>query len=81
MQCPSCGYSLGGYGDAEGSRKFGVKVTLIDEDGRVHGPCRKCGSDVTLATDAIMKAEATPTLPVERELTRRRAGVYLRTDA
>lgn len=81
MKCPSCGYSLAGTGDAEGSRKFRVKVTLIEPDGRVHGPCRKCSADVTLATGAVLKSEATPTLPVERKLTGRRSAVYLRTDA
>jgi len=80
MKC-SCGYSLGGEGDEPGSRKFRLKVTMIEADGRVHGPCRKCGADVTVATAALLKSEATPTLPVERELTPRSRGVYLRRDA
>lgn len=60
IHCPCCDRTLGGMNKAGTDYKIGVKVVLVDrETGRVHGPCKKCGNDVTIAAgNALGKARA-----------------------
>mgnify|MGYP001592051948 CR=1 len=44
--------------------KYRIKVTFLDADGRVHGPCRNCGFDVTV--EPVQKPEMRPGVVIRR---------------
>lgn len=49
MLCPHCGRSLGSLSKS-GEQRIRLSIVLIDPDTqRIHGPCGRCGGDVTLS--------------------------------
>jgi len=62
IRCPACRYNVGASDG--GSIKFRVKIVKVDEHGRVHGPCRKCGQDLTLAKSAEIVKSMRPAVRI-----------------
>jgi hypothetical protein len=50
LRCPHCEAAIGGSLEKGGHRIRGLAIMLVDDDGRVHGPCRECRGDVTIST-------------------------------
>ena len=51
LRCPHCVKAIGGR-SREGGVRLRLSITLLDEDGTVHGPCPHCKGDVIVASDA-----------------------------
>jgi hypothetical protein len=48
MHCPNCQRSIGSLSKS-GEHRVRLRIVLIDPDTqRIHGPCGRCGADVTL---------------------------------
>lgn len=59
MQCPHCRKSIGTLSKG-GEHRVRLRIVLIDpETNRIHGPCGKCGEDVTIATGADLSKALT----------------------
>lgn len=68
MRCRTCRYNVGAATPQGG--KYRIKILQVDDDGRVHGPCRKCGADVTIAAGAkLVRAMRPPVRLVVKGLT------------
>lgn len=66
ITCPHCAKSLGGTA-REGGFKLRLGITLVDDDGSVHGPCPHCKADVIVATGAALAKSLVATPVVKRE--------------
>lgn len=52
MRCPHCHRSIGSLSKS-GEHRIRLSIILVDpETERIHGPCTRCGGDVTLAEGA-----------------------------
>ena len=59
MQCPHCRRSIGTLSKG-GEHRVRLRIVLIDpETSRIHGPCSKCGEDVTIANGADLSKALT----------------------
>ncbi len=47
IRCPHCSRDVAQKASG-GGIKVRLAITLVDEDGRVHGPCPRCKQDVTV---------------------------------
>ena len=63
MQCPHCDRSIGTLSKGGEHRIRGLKIILVDPDtGRVHGPCKMCDGDITLANGTGLRKHLRPGL-------------------
>ena len=63
MHCPHCHRSIGSLSKS-GEHRVRLRIVLVDPDTqRIHGPCPKCGDDVTLATGASLSKALTDSPP------------------
>lgn len=73
ISCPHCYKSIGGPA-TDGGQRVRLGIVLIEDDGRIHGPCPHCKSDVTIADNAqLSKALRPAVIPAVRLKRRRRS--------
>lgn len=59
ITCPHCYKSIGGPA-TEGGQRVRLGIVLIEDTGRIHGPCPICKGDVTIADNATLSKSLRP---------------------
>lgn len=61
LRCPSCQRGIGGRTTEGDGWRVRLSITLIGDNGDLHGPCPHCKSDVIVAkSSGLSKALAEP---------------------
>ena len=60
IQCPGCRRTIGGRNTEGTGWRLRLSITLVDDNGDLHGPCPHCKQDVIVAKSAGLAKSLVP---------------------